>query len=419
MINMKSAVMNVCFAFLLLLALTELGGQTIALHPLKGSSPDATKTFFNEIVKALDEFPGTYSKYLINLEDDETLDVSTGGYPAYICPQEILTKGSPYAITGEVTGISGSAEMYELRLYLWDMEFRTLIISDELIVYGGGIEAKYLPQLLAWMLSWINRIKIFATGEDKYFYVEKEIMRDPEKVIVYVDREIEVVPVEPLYWLRLGLKLGAGDSQWHFTFHNDIFEKTEKTIHFLNGGLGLQAAMDILPWLAIQTEVNFSVDVGLPQKNSPTNGTFVSSYLTIPLLARFNWYQSTLMASIYLGPYFYQPLFEVKNEDIDDNFSYKPQIPGFMVGVSIGWKKGPGYLFADARFKFDGKFWKGSKIGQPFYRNVAKLSIGYELPFFKKKPKETIVADTSTGGVALVQDTVEEALLSSSTEVEK
>jgi hypothetical protein len=399
---------------MLFFALSEVGSQTIALHPLKGNSPDIAKVLFAEIEKTLDEFP-LFSIYLINLEDDETIDVNTGGLPAYMCPQITLTNGSPYAITGEVTSISGFEGMYEVRLYLWEMEFQGLLISDELIIYEGETEAIYLSQLLAWMLSWIDRVKIYTPKEEVYVYVEKEIIIEPEKEIVYVDREIIIEPeiqiqetlVEPQYWLRLGFRLGGGDSMWHYKTSNEYI------IHLLNVGIGIQAAVNILPWFTIQPEVNFSVDISLPWNTNPTGGTLVSSYLTIPVLFKFNWYKNNLMTSLFVGPYFYLPLFLIGGSD--GNFNYKPQIPGFIFGGSIGWKIGPGHLFVDARFKYDGYFWSNPKSG-PFYRNTIKLSIGYELPFFKKKPKEPHVAKNTA--VQLPPEALEDEILPVASEEE-
>jgi hypothetical protein len=389
--NMRSIATVVCFAFMLLFALSAADSQTIALHPLKGNYPDVAKMFFAEIVKAMDEFPGTYTTYLINLEDDESLDVSSGGMPAYICPQNVLTKGSPFALTGEVTGFPDNEGMYEIRLYLWEMEHRALLVSDGLVVYEGETEAKYLPQLLAWMLSWIDRVKFYTPTEDVYIFVEKEVIIEPEIEIVYVEREVIIepeiqgAPEEP-YWLHLGLRLGGGDSMWHF-IRDDGFNREQYVIHFLNGGIGVQAAVNLLPWFAIQPEINFAVDLSRPWDKSDTDGTFVSSYLTLPILFKFNWYKNNLMASIFTGPYFYLPLFRTGNASSEEKFNYKPQIPGFIFGGNIGWKIGPGFLFADARFEYDGHFLGSSASDSAFYRNVVKISIGYELPFFKKTPK--------------------------------
>jgi hypothetical protein len=398
MIHIRSAATVVFFAFMLLFVLPAADSQTIALHPLKGNHPDMANNFFDGIVKIMSELPGPYTTYLINLEDDETLDAS--GLPAYTCPQDTLTKGAPYAITGEVIEISGQQKMYEIRLYLWDMGFRVLLISDVLVVYEGETETEYLPQLLAWMLSWIDILKFLTpTTEEVYIYVENEVTTEPEKEkeIIYIEREViglekQEAPVEPQYWLYLGLKVGGGDSMWNFTYLNNDFERTEYTIHFLNGGIGVQAAVNLLPWFAIQPEINFSVDLSHPWDTGPTEGTFVSSYLTIPLLFRFNWHKGGLMASIFTGPYFYLPLFRIENDNLGDRFHHEPQIPGFTIGGSIGWKTGPGYLFVDARFEYDGHFWGSPVLDHTFYRNVVKLSIGYELPFLKKRAKVAHVA---------------------------
>jgi hypothetical protein len=348
---------TVCFVFMLFFALpSALALQTVALHPLKGDSPEVAGKFFDEIVKALSEFPGPYIPYLINLEDDETVDVTSGGLPAYICPQPILTKDAPYAITGEVIQISDS--YYTIRLYLWDMNPRVALVSDELIIDADEDEVKYLTQLLAWMLSWIDR--------------EKPITP-------------KTVAEQEEYWLFFGLKAGGGDSSWYFNTLDQNFIKREYVTHFLNGSFGLQGSVHFLRWLAFQAEVNFCVDFSQPWNTDATEGSFSSSYLTIPLMFRLNWRSEKLMASIYPGVYFYLPLFKTENEKLGGRFDYKPNQPGFFFGGNIGWKVGPGFLFVDGRFEYDGYFWNPPPSDRSFYRNLVRLSIGYEMGFLKKK----------------------------------
>jgi hypothetical protein len=355
---MKSVATVVCFVFVLFFTLPSAHAQqTIALHPLKGDSPEVAGRFFDEIVQALSEYPGPYIPYLINLEDDETVDVSSGGLPAYICPQPILTKDAPYAITGEVIQISDS--FYTIRLYLWNMTSRVTLISDELIVDAED-ETKYLPQLLSWMLSWIDR--------------EKPVT--PDKV------------AEPEYWLSFGLRIGGGDSTWHYNVFDDNYIKREYVTHLLSGNFALQGSVHLLSWLAIQAEVNLCVDLSQPWKTDAAEGTFSSAYLTIPILFKFNWHSGNLKAAIFPGAYFYLPLFKKGDEEMGGRFDYKPNPPGFIFGGSIGWKVGPGYLFVDGRVEYDGLFWTPAPVDSAFYRNVVRLSVGYEMNFLKKKKKQ-------------------------------
>jgi hypothetical protein len=91
------------------------------------------------------------------------------------------------------------------------------------------------------------------------------------------------------------------------------------------------------------------------------------------------------MASIYPGVYFYLPLFKTEDENLGSRFDYKPNPPGFFFGGSIGWKLGPGFLFVDGRFEYDGVFWDTPPSDRAFYRNMVKISLGYEMSFLKKK----------------------------------
>jgi hypothetical protein len=345
---------TVCFVLLCVALTPAHAEQTIALHPLKGDSPDVAGRFFDEIAQALSDYPGPYVPYLINLEDDETVDVTSGGLPAYICPQPILTKEATYAITGEVIQISDS--FYTIRLYLWDMASRVALISDELIVDAKD-ETKNLHQLLAWMLSWIDR--------------ERPVIAEPI--------------AEPEYWLSVGLRLGGGDSSWYFNTVDNNFNKREYVAHLLNGNFALQGTVHILRWLAFQAEANFCIDLSQPWNTDATEGSFASSYLTIPLMIRFNWRSGKLTASLSPGVYFFLPLFNTGDEKQGNRFDYKPSQPGFFFGGSIGWKVKDGYLFVDGRFEYDGHFWKAPSPDSTFYRNVFRLSVGYEMNFIKKK----------------------------------
>jgi hypothetical protein len=51
---------------------------------------------------------------------------------------------------------------------------------------------------------------------------------------------------------------------------------------------------------------------------------------------------------------------------------------------SIGWKTGPGYLFVDTRVEYDGHFWETPAADRTFYRNMVRLSIGYEMSLLEK-----------------------------------
>jgi hypothetical protein len=366
---------TVCFLFMLFVAPTSvIAVETIALHPLKGDSPNVADGYFREIVKALAEYPGPYVPYVINLEDDDTVDASSGGLPAYICPHPKLTRDAPYAITGEV--IETSDSIYTIRLYLWDMTTRVVLISDELMVHSDQAEVRYLPQLLAWMLSWITRERSVAQEE-------KEEAEE--------------------YWLRVGLRLGGGDSSWHF--NDNTLTKREHVTHLLSGNFAAQASVHILPWLAFQAEVNINIDFSPPWNTDATEGSFSSSYLTIPLLARFNWRSGNLTASLFPGVYFYLPLSRTKNDKLGGRFDYKPGQPGFFFGGSIGWKVGEGHLFVDGRFEYDGSFWKAPLPDRAFYRSTFRLSIGYEMAFLKKnkvREEPPVVSYSSANRVKVI-----------------
>ena len=59
-------------------------------------------------------------------------------------------------------------------------------------------------------------------------------------------------------------------------------------------------------------------------------------------------------------------------------------MPGYTFGMSVGWKVGPGFLFLDGRFEYDG-LWYNYGRDPVYYRNAFRLGVGYEWGILEKR----------------------------------
>ena len=394
--------------------------ETIAVHPFQADNKEIAEIFSSVLNMELFMVPGSYSVYSIGT-DDWPLDVPVGGFPAYICPSPSLTMGLPYAITGEVFNDPDFSGSYRLKLYLWDMKEKRLLVHDELTARDRESCEKQMKYLLAWLLSWVGREEQVPVAVPVPEPVRAEAPAQAEKVVIIreqvpqtmaaFDRSRwnyigpkggeETTPVdnpdkwvylgpEREKWLYLGARAGMGSSQWYYDQNNPFYLKNQDTSDFLSANLSMQLSFHVMRYLDIQTEANFTADFGsLGDSTSGTvknDGVFINWSLTVPLLLKLNLRGSHVKAGIFGGAYFYLPLFQTNADKAGDYFDYKPDIPGFIFGMSLGWKAGPGYLFLDGRLEFDGQ-WRNSGRDQFYYRNMTKINLGYEVGFINKKAK--------------------------------
>ena len=182
-------------ALLLLAGFIPLSADVIALHPLKGSPEEIAYDFYNILVRTLPKAQGSYMAYPIDLQR-RSPDVPPGGFPPWICPSASMTGGAPYAITGETFPDPDFPGEHRLRLYLWEMDGRTLLGVDEMIASDRQSCEERLPYFLDWMVSWID------THKEQIKPIERIVEREvPVEVIVERQVPVEViverqVPVE-------------------------------------------------------------------------------------------------------------------------------------------------------------------------------------------------------------------------------
>jgi hypothetical protein len=109
---------------------------------------------------------------------------------------------------------------------------------------------------------------------------------------------------------------------------------------------------------SVQPELNFMVNNGMTIGDEYDEYITKISYTTldIPLLVRWNFIQSPVVAGLIIGPYISLPISKVKTE-VSGKGTRELDAEGFNLGVTggfaLGYKIGPGYLTADLRFLHD------------------------------------------------------------------
>jgi hypothetical protein len=400
----------ICLALILLFVFPLSAKETIALHPFWGEPEEAAELFYDVLIRTMRGFSDSYTAYPISLNPLPP-DIPPGGFPANVCPSPALTAGASYAITGRITEDVDFHDSYRVRLYLWMMEGNYLLAVEEMTANDRYTSEARMPHLLGWLLSWID--KTAAAREPDWIFFERPTtivfppsqareswdsakwlyigpkntggeattaVENPEQW-VYLGPESEK-------WFRLGMRTGMGTSQWYNKVNRDTITGNLDVSSFWNAFFALHASVRLLRFLDFQTEVNVAADFGSAGEVTPDGikgtGIAASWSVTIPLLAKLTLRGSHLSAGIFAGPYLYLPLAVTNGGSLNEYLDYKPDFPGLTAGLSLGWRLGPGNIFLDGRFEYDGHWYSENKT-PAYYRNTVKISTGYEFGILNKK----------------------------------
>jgi len=412
-------ILFILISFLIKFPVNAIETKTIAVYHFQAENNEIADTLRDVLIRELGINYGAYSVYSVNT-DNWRNDFPVARLPANICPKPSPENDFPYAITGEVFDDPDFPASYRLKLYLWNMKENQLLIHDELTARRQEPCEVQMKYLLAWMLSWIEKEEpnkapaVIAAAPEaepaKVGNVEKpaenvqQTQAAPEESKLNDDakktpvRE-ETTPANDTVksadmgqlsekWLYIGLRAGAGSSRWYYYNGSGALNPNNNDLSSLwNANMAMQFSLHVLSCLDIQTEANFSADFGsikdFTSEAIADNDIFASWTLTVPLLLKLSIRDNHKMAGIFGGVYFYLPMFKTNSAKLDDYLDYKPDLLGYTFGINLGWKLGPGFLFADGRMEFDGQ-WFSSERGPFHYRNMVKLNIGYELGFINK-----------------------------------
>ena len=375
------------FIALFLLFVSGLHSQElIAVHPLhaQAESAEIAAIFYDLVLREIPRLQDqNYRVYAIDLSRLPP-DVPPGGFPPWITPSPSITRGAPYALTGEVSVDPEFSGNYRIRVYLWRMDDSRLLGSDVMITSSRSDAELKMPGFVEWMLSWIyyevtpEPIIIYVDGEPRIIetFVYPEFYEDPE------------VPEPPQeHWLYLGLRGGIGSGSWvHYTGDSSISVRPNTSL--LSSNAAFQAEFRLSRFLSIQAEANFLYDFGSVNMGAGET-SFTSMSFQFPLLAKLSYRTDNMGVSLFGGAYFHLPLSQSSDEDWAlDIYKYEPGFPGITFGLSVSTRLGPGFIFIDTRYELDGLWDDTPEIGRIDHRNTLRFNIGYKLGFFARNRRE-------------------------------
>jgi len=364
--------------FLLVFCINLHANDVVALHPFRSTPDDADEVieiandFYDIIMRAIPNVTGNYSAFPIDLTRLPP-DVPEGGFPPFICPSPSITRGSDFALTGEVSIDYDFPGNFRLRVYLWRMDGARLLGSDELSAASREDAERIMPNFLEWVFSWVvsaDPMIIYIDGDGRHI--------DSMSLGTRGSGDLFAGILDP-HWLYLGFHGGGGYSVWAYARNPvQLDDGVNEMVPFFNLNLGLRLSTDLMRYLRIRTELNISMDSGAVE-----GGYFSYLHLTVPLMAQFVLQYSLTEFGIYGGIDTVFPLHNA-SDDINRNFNYKPVFPGFLFGINLGLNLGPGTLFFDTRFNYDGRWGRSYYYEEVYYRISNRFQIGYEWGFFPK-----------------------------------
>jgi hypothetical protein len=137
-----------------LLLYPQVGSKQVALIPFWGDDEAMVKWMGEDLLHGVGSLEG-YSPWTVDMTNLPA-DVPEGGFPPFQCPSPSLTRGSPYAMTGNATP-SGDGRSHTLLIYLWKMSENRLIYNDWMTIESRESYQDALPGVLEWFFSWADR----------------------------------------------------------------------------------------------------------------------------------------------------------------------------------------------------------------------------------------------------------------------
>jgi hypothetical protein len=193
-------------------------------------------------------------------------------------------------------------------------------------------------------------------------------------------------------WIYLGAKFGP--SLHFYMTGSDSFNKdVQQDIQSFTVEAGLEASVQVLDFLSVQTEVVFSMDSadyrdlnkqGLGAQDT-VDRMYRSTYLYFPLILKAVIKPGrTFLVEPYGGAYL--------NAGLGGDM--RLSIGGWLAGADFGFKVGSGVLFIDLRYARD--FLDSTVSGSGEYRELvefgrqtATISAGYKIGFLNRKQSAT------------------------------
>ena len=327
--------------------------RAVAIIPFWGEDDSVIEQFGDELLFGVSTMKD-FAPWPIDMNNLPP-DVPQGGFPPFVCPSPSLTRGAPFALTGELT-YSDEREQWHLRLYLWQMSDTRLLFSDELTANSREDYAGSLPGMLNWIFSWIPGGEPIHQGGGH------------SRVVYYA-------ATEPLKWLYAGLRTGGSLRIFRSPENEDLSDLYVNDYRFYeNFSIAAHVFGQLIGSFGIQLEAIYS------KENEPIKQ---QSSFTFPGLLRYTYRRGTMAVSAMGGGYLEIPMGTMK-----DDFLYSPYDPllGWTAGVTFGNRIGPGYVYIDLRWSADlsDTVKKGPPETEGYRRSMLSLCVGYEAGFFRK-----------------------------------
>jgi TolB-like protein len=180
-------------------------------------------------------------------------------------------------------------------------------------------------------------------------------------------------------WVYAGARSGFSSHDYVLNTFEDI--NAENNFSF---EAALQGEVQIMPLLAVQTELLLSSDKIYIADIGYKDLTCTATTLQIPLLAKFTYRPNKFYFAGFAGPYIALPLgqMEINYNDAVNKYDFSTTI-GLTGGADAGIKLVGGILFLDARYSGDFLFFKANDAPQ-YRRKMLSISIGYNYGFINK-----------------------------------
>lgn len=411
----------------LLIFMPVLGGaqefppRPVTVMPFMGEEDALTLQQFRDSVSdEIEKLPGNFPPTNQRLPSGMKLSDLTPDEP----PALSLVGGRQYVVTGQSFPDDG---LHHLQVWLWDVLEPTLVYTDELVCEEVEDAAEFMPLLIEWIFSHVPDPADDSDDDDGDYFVEPE----PEPVAtVQQPIEEQVEPprgqrsAAPVFededkWFHLGGRLGGSARIYNAP---DNFVDPGGSTHMVSEQsqigpsfeVALQAAVQLLPFFALQLETLFTMDfVNFPVYQTVSgsvnnyNMQYTTMSLMLPLLAKVTFRPIPFLIAPYGGAYYILPLgpMQIYNSSTDKTggVEYLRSLAfGISAGITLGMKtsqfrKGAqGMLFVDIRYSTDlGRIEyrdasRNNAMVSSFGRSMVSIGVGYEIGLVNRDVKASM-----------------------------
>ncbi|MDR1931941.1 MAG: penicillin-binding protein activator LpoB [Spirochaetales bacterium] len=299
--------------------------------------------------------------------------------------------GAKYIVSGN---IYEEGSNFRLRIYLTEIETNVRVATPTRYIVSGDpqiqpyLDAEKEKQALAEARQRAERER--QARAEAAAKVEAE--RREEERRITLERERDSVAWKHK-WLYFGVR--GGFAYRYYKMSDDDFDpEITKADSALPYEFIAYAALQFLDSLALQVEGIYTYDkvqytgiTGPPAASY--HAAFESDSIMIPVLLKWQERFDGFFLALFGGGYYNLPRGKMKYVYSGRTVEYDYSAPvGFILGIDIGFKMGPGVLFLDSRFAMDIgdtsiKDAEGRNLAL-YNRRMGSFTVGYELGLFQK-----------------------------------